>query len=150
MPEFTITSRIDAPVETVWGVLDDFGDIQRWNPGVKSSELTSSGPVAEGSTRHCDFSPFGGVNERIDRHMPNERLTVNINETFRLPISSAVADFGLASDDGGTLLTLHYSYALNWLGRLTKGLTDKRLREGISGMADSLREESERTAGRFV
>lgn len=148
LPDFTITSRIDAPVETVWAVLDDFGDIQRWNPGVSSSELTSSGPVGEGSTRHCDFSPFGGVNERIDRHVPNERLTVNINETFKLPISDAVADFGLSSDDGGTLLTLHYSYTFNWLGRLTKGLTDRRLREGISGLADSLREESERTAGR--
>ena len=148
MPDFTITSRIDAPVETVWAVLDDFGDIQRWNPGVSSSELTSSGPVGEGSTRHCDFSPFGGVNERIDRHVPNERLTVNINETFKLPISDAVADFGLSSDDGGTLLTLHYSYTFNWLGRLAKGLTDRRLREGISGLADSLREESERTAGR--
>jgi len=148
LPEFTITCRIDAPVEAVWAVLDDFGDIQRWNPGVKASRLTSSGPVAEGSTRHCDFSPFGGVNERIDRHVPNERLTVDINETFKLPISDAIADFGLAPEDGGTLLTLHYSYTLNWLGRLTKGLTDRRLREGISGLAESLRAESERAVGR--
>ena len=139
---------MDAPVEAVWAVLDDFGDIQRWNPGVKASRLTSSGPVAEGSTRHCDFSPFGGVNERIDRHVPNERLTVDINETFKLPISGAVADFGLASYHGGTLLTLHYSYTLNWLGRLTKGLTNRRLKEGISGLAESLRAESERAVGR--
>ena len=46
MPTFTITRQITAPVETVWAVLDDFGDIQRWNPGVASSALTSDGPVA--------------------------------------------------------------------------------------------------------
>ena len=61
MPEFTTTRQIAAPVETVWAVLDDFGDIQRWNPGVTSSALTSVGPVTEGTTRHCDLKPFGGV-----------------------------------------------------------------------------------------
>ena len=56
MPQFTITRQINAPVETVWAVLHDFGDIQRWSPGVTDSELTSQGPVREGSTRHCDIA----------------------------------------------------------------------------------------------
>ncbi len=33
MPEFTVTRQIDAPVETVWEVLHDFGDIQRGSRG---------------------------------------------------------------------------------------------------------------------
>jgi hypothetical protein len=50
----------------VWEVIDDFGDIQRWNAAVKASALTSGGPVGQGAaTGHCDFMPFGGVNERI-------------------------------------------------------------------------------------
>ena len=83
MPEFTITRQIDAPVETVWEVLHDFGDIQRWSPGVTTSELTSNDPVGEGATRQCGFAPFGGVQEKIDLHEPNERLTVNIYETSK-------------------------------------------------------------------
>lgn len=146
MPEFTITRRIDAPVEAVWEVLDDFGDIQRWNPGVKSSELTSSGPVDEGSTRHCDFTPIGAVEERIDRHLPNERLTVDIHETSRLPISDAVADFKIAADGVGTMLTLDYRYTLNRVGRMAKGITDRQLRKGIGSLAESLQAESERVA----
>lgn len=146
MPEFTIARQIDAPVETVWEVLDDFGDIQRWSPGVKASELTSSGPVSEGSTRHCDFAPFGGVNERIHRHEPNERMTVHLFETFKLPISEATADFNIAPDDGGTKLTLHYSYTPNLLGRLLKGYTDTQLRKGIAGLARALQRDSERIA----
>lgn len=144
MPKFSITRHIKAPVETVWEVLHDFGDIQRWNPGVAVSELTSDGPVSAGTTRRCEFAPFGGVNERIDLHQPNERLTVNIHETFWLPISGAVADFNIAPDDDGTVLTLHYSYTLNLLGRLVRGYTDKQLRKGIGGMAKGLQRESER------
>ena len=146
MPEFTITRQIDAPVETVWEVLHDFGDIQRWSPGVTDSALISNGSVGEGTTRHCDFAPFGGVNERIDRHEPNERLTVNLYETSKLPISGAVADFNICPHDGGTELKLHYSYALNAMGRLVKGYTDKQMRKGIGSMAKGLQEESERLA----
>jgi uncharacterized protein YndB with AHSA1/START domain len=146
LPEFTIVRQIDAPVETVWEVLHDFGDIQRWSPGVTDSELTSQGPVNEGSTRHCDFAPFGGVNERIEHHEPNERLTVNLYETFRLPISGAVADFNIASHEGGTELTLHYSYTPNLLGRLVKGYTETQMRKGIGSMTKGLQQESERIA----
>jgi hypothetical protein len=102
--------------------------------------------VSEGSTRHCDFAPFGGVNERIELHEPNERLTVNLYETFRLPISGAVADFNIASHEGGTELTLHYSYTPNLLGRLVKGYTETQMRKGIGSMAKGLQQESERIA----
>ncbi len=146
MPEFTINRQIEAPLEKVWEVLDQFGDIAIWNAGVKSSELTSSGPVSEGSTRHCDFAPLGGVNERIDTYIPNHRMTVNIHETFKLPISGAIADFNIAEHEGGTALTLVYSYEPNRLGKAVKGTTDKQMRKGISGMADELKKESERIA----
>ncbi len=144
LPEFTITRQIGAPVEKVWEVLNDFGGIHKWSPGVTASELTSEGPVAEGSTRHCDFAPFGGVNERIERYELRERLTVNLFETFKLPISGAIADFNIAPNDGGTELNLHYSYTPNMLGRLVKGYTDKQMRKGIAGLAKGLQIESER------
>ena len=82
-------------------------------PGVTGSELTSAGPVSEGSTRHCDFAPLGGVKERIDKYEPHRRTTVNLYETFKLPISGAVADFKIEPQDGGTKLTIHYSYTPN-------------------------------------
>ena len=146
MPEFTITSQIQAPVEKVWEVLDNFGEIAQWNSGVKSSALTSAGPVSEGSTRHCDLSPLGGVNERIDNYLPNERMTIDLFETFKMPMSGATADFNLAPSGGGTVLTLHYNYTLNRMGRVVKGTTDKQMRKGISGLADELKIESERIA----
>ena len=32
MPAFTITRQIGAPLEKVWEVLDNFGDIAQWSP----------------------------------------------------------------------------------------------------------------------
>ena len=52
----------------------------------------------------------------------------------------------LAPNDGGTELTLHYSYTLNFLGRLMKGYTAKQMEKGIGGMAKGLQRESERIA----
>ncbi len=146
MPEFTVSRHIDAPIEKVWEVLDDFGGIARWSPGIRTSELTSVGPVGEGTTRNCDFVGVGAVNERIDTYLPNERMTVNLYETFKLPIEGAVADFNLASVEDGTELTLHYSYTLNRLGRVVKGTTGKQMKKGINGLADDLRDASELTA----
>jgi uncharacterized protein YndB with AHSA1/START domain len=144
MPEFTITRQIEAPPEKVWDVLDRFGDIDQWSPGVKSSELTSNGPVCEGTTRHCDFAPFGGVNERIDTYIPNQRMTINLYETFKLPINEAIADFKIAAQGDGTALTIDYSYEPNRVGRVAKGSTEKQMQKGISGLADDLQRESER------
>lgn len=144
MPEFTITCEIAAPVENVWEVLNDFGNIAKWSPGVKSSELTSSGPVSEGSTRHCEFSPLGGVNERIDTYIANKQMTINLYETFKLPIAGAIADFNIAENGDSTTLTINYSYQPNRLGRIAKGSTDKQMRKGISGLADDLQQEAKR------
>jgi hypothetical protein len=73
-------------------------------------------------------------------------MTVHIFETFRLPISDAEADFTIAAVDGGTKLTLRYSYRLNRIGRLIKSFTAGQLRQGIGGLAASLQRESERLA----
>ena len=146
MPEFTIIRHLDAPIDKVWEVLDNFGDIASWSPGVKRSALTSQGPVSEGTTRHCDFTPLGAVEERIEAYIPNERMTVKLYETSKLPISSAVADFSLEPHGDGTQLTLNYNYTLNRLGRIAKGQTDKQMRKGMNGLVGDLDKESQRIA----
>jgi uncharacterized protein YndB with AHSA1/START domain len=143
VPQFTITRSINAPKEDVWEVLNQFGDIAQWSSGVKSSALTSTGPVSKGTTRHCEFAPFGAVNERIHTYVPNERMTINLYETFKLPISNATADFQITSTSDGTELTINYNYTPNRLGRVVKGTTDKQMRKGMNGLADDIQLESQ-------
>ena len=80
------------------------------------------------------------------RHEHEARMTIHLYETFKLPISSATADFNVAGREGGTELTLHYSYEPNLLGKVLSGYTEKQLRQGIGGLATSLAQESERLA----
>lgn len=144
MPDFTLTKQIDAPVEAVWEVLDDFGDIQRWNPGVAKSHLTTAGDVGHGTERRCEFSPMGAVHERIAHHAPGEQLTVEIYEAFKLPMKRATADFSLAPKNGGTEITLRYRYEPNLLGRLMSGPLEKQMRKGMAGLLEGLEAESVR------
>lgn len=145
MPELVITRQIAAPVDIVWGVLDDFGDIQRWSPGVKHSELTSTGPVGVGTTRYCAFA-VGGATERIDAYEPNVRMTVNLIETFKLPMSGAIADFALRPHGDGTELTFRYGYTPTLLGRLLARVLRKQLSKGLEGLVTGLQQECERIA----
>jgi carbon monoxide dehydrogenase subunit G len=145
MPELAITRRIHAPVEIVWAVLDDYGAVQQWSPGVKRSHLTSAGTVGVGTTRHCDFA-FGGATERIDAYEPFRRMTVNLVETFRLPISGALADFMLSPSGSATDVTIRYSYSPNLLGRLLGSLLARQVTKGINGIATGLQQRCERIA----
>ena len=142
MPQVTVTKKVNAPIETVWEILHDFGDVQRWSSGVTRSELTSEGPVGEGSTRHCDLAPFGAVEERIVHHDPQERITIELYETSKMPISSGVADITVAPDGDATDVTINLSYELGTMGRMMKGTTHKQMTKGMENLAASLELEA--------
>ena len=142
MPEFTITRRTSASASDVWAVLNDFGDIQRWAPGVRASSLETEGTVGKGTMRHCAFKPFGSVREEIERYIPNQRMTVKIFDPKRLPMSGAVADFSLSEDEHGSEVTLHYRYESNRSGGVFGRLLAKMMRQGIEDMLDALIVES--------
>jgi len=89
---------------------------------------------------------MGGVDERIEAYTTGERMKINLFATQKLPISGAIADFNIASGDGGTNLTLHYNYSLNLMGRIAKRTTAKQMRSGMEGVAADLQRESERLA----
>jgi hypothetical protein len=71
-------------------------------------------------------------------------LTVNLYETFKLPISGATADFNIAPNGDSTDLTLIYNYTPNRMGKLMRRTTLKQMTKGIGGLADALKEASER------
>jgi uncharacterized protein YndB with AHSA1/START domain len=148
LPELAIQRQIQAPPEVVWEVLNDFGEIQRWSPGVKYSVLTSEGPVGLGSTRHCDFTPMGRAEERIETYEPLQRMTVRLYDMAWMPLVDATADFRLAASDGGTDLTFHYSFTPNLLGRLMGRVFGSQMHKGLEGIVDGLRRESEHLAQR--
>jgi uncharacterized protein YndB with AHSA1/START domain len=144
MGQFTVSRQIDAPVERVWAVLDDFGDIQRWNPGVTASQLTTEGAVGTGSERVCELKPVGTIKERITQYEPGERMTIHIYEMSKLPLKEGIADFSLASKNGGTEVTIDYRYTASV--RLMDPFMKKPLTKGLGGLLKGLEVESEKVA----
>lgn len=140
MPGFQLKRVIDAPVQTVWEELADFGGIYKWNPGVTDSRLTSDHSEGIGITRHCDLKPFGAIQERVTAWHPGERLTIQIFNADRLPLDNAVADFALVDlGDAHTEVMIDYSYDLKWWGRLLpKSILHSRLERGLGGLLAGL------------
>ncbi|NNF62970.1 MAG: SRPBCC family protein, partial [Acidimicrobiia bacterium] len=110
MPSMTLSRHIGAPIDRVWEVLDDFGGIHTWNPGVATSALTTDGPVGSGSERFCELKPAGVIQERITHHQPGERMTVHIYEMTKVPLKEGIADFRLTEAAGGTDVSIDYEY----------------------------------------
>lgn len=146
MDSVTLETRIDAPPATVWRVLDDFGGIERWSPGVRRSRLESTGPVGVGSVRHCDFAPFGSATERIEEHVPGERMRVSLADIRAMPISAADVVFALAPAPDGTRLRFTYSYTVVRPARPFRPLFRFLFRGGLGKLVAGLKEESERLA----
>ncbi len=57
--------RINAPPEKVWSVLASLDALDRYDPGVKKSEIISSSREGPGSARRCDLVP-GGCSSRTE------------------------------------------------------------------------------------
>ena len=79
------TIQINKPGEKIWPVLADFGNIKKFNPGLRDSFLTSEQKNGLGATRHCDLKPFGSVEERIVDWKDEQFYTVEIFEGEKLP-----------------------------------------------------------------
>jgi carbon monoxide dehydrogenase subunit G len=146
MLELVMVRQIHAPVKVVWDVLDDYGEIQRWSPGVKRSGLTAPGPVGVGTVRFCDFKPMGRALERIDAYEPYRRMAISLIETSLVPLSNVTVDFSLAPHEAGTRLTVTYAGMPNVLGRLLAGMFRKQMLRGLDGIVTGLQRESQRAA----
>lgn len=142
----TIEARIDAPPAAVWRVLDDFGGIDRWSPGVRRSRLESSGPIGVGTARRCEFTPFGSAREKIEEYVRGQRMRVSLDQIRAMPISAADVLFTLDPIPQGTRLGFTYSYAVAPYARLFRSLLPRLLRGGLGKLVDGLKHESERLA----
>ena len=68
MIENTITLTLDQPPEQVFDFLTDLPNEPAWNPGCRSVEMLSPGPVGKGSTYRGRFRGMGQVQVELTAH----------------------------------------------------------------------------------
>lgn len=132
---------IDAPRDSVWAVLADFGNISSWNDGVKTSYLTGATSEGVGASRHCDLKPAGQLEETITEWLDGERMVVRIDSAKLLPIRTGHVTFSLLhGGPGKTKVDLTYEYQPKFgpLAKLFGRPLDGQLIEGFTGFLADL------------
>jgi len=131
MRKITSNLAVEAPIERVWEVLADFGNVYKMSPGVMHSRSTSVQPNGEGATRHCDLKAMGAsVEERITKYEAPGHMEIDIYEWKKLPFMRRIgAEFSLKEDGDNTLLEGIFWYELtgNPIGHLADALMMKRM-----------------------
>ena len=103
MAEFRETIDIATPIAGVWDVLTDIGTISAWNPGVKQSHQTTSGPVANGACRHCNLGGKNYLEEEVVKFESPTDITFRITAT-NLPFDTADIRFRPVSNGAATVI----------------------------------------------
>jgi hypothetical protein len=111
MPAVHADTRIEASRADVWGVLADFGGIEKWSPIVLRSYLTTERTKGVGAARHCDLFPRGTVEEQIVEWDPGRHLGVNVDAAG--PIASQRADFEILESEPGVQVTMTIRFELH-------------------------------------
>lgn len=122
------TTTIEAPPERVWATLADLGSISRWNPGVRSSEVTSGARSGEGARRHCELPGGRYLDERATDWREGESFRIRIVDS-NLPLKSSSVRFAIEPAGDGTRVTVEPEYELRGgrLGRLLDRVVVRRL-----------------------
>lgn len=118
MSTFSTEINIQSPIEQVWDTLADIGNIDRWNPGVIESYVTSNHPPGPGASRHCRLGGKNYLDETVVAWEPGRRLTMRITNT-NLPLWADIC-FTLHPGQNGTLVTVSPEYTVKYglLGQL--------------------------------
>ncbi|WP_281560524.1 SRPBCC family protein [Thalassomonas sp. RHCl1] len=141
MPNVVARKSINAPIQTVWSLLDDFENIDKFHPGVKKSYLLSHQDTGVGAKRQCDFHSGASAQEEIVDYKPEQHsLTVRIPKFG--PMKSFIAkesarDLG----NGKTEVTFTADFIVKFglLGALfgnliIKPVMTKKMQEVIDGL----------------
>ncbi len=146
MHRVTITREMSHDVQEVWRLLDDFGAISKYNPGVESAEILSPKPTGLDAQRICHFYDGSSLKETIVRYEPGQGYSFDLSD-FALPLKQATTHFDLKRiGDGRSLLTVTLEFIpkfgpLGWaMGKLMmRPMLQRALRGVTKGLDDHMR-----------
>jgi ligand-binding SRPBCC domain-containing protein len=119
--------RIAASPNKVWSVLASLDTLDRYDPGVKKSEIVTTTREGPGAARRCDLAPGGWFKEKVDDWRPNEQISFELFECT-LPVRRLKHRYTLTSDGDGTVVRQRMEYELKFgiLGKLLDAVMVRR------------------------
>lgn len=134
---------IDAPLEKVWGILADVGELDRYDPTVRKSTVTSVAKSGIGSSRKVDMKDgTHWFEEKITVCEPNEALAFELTNC-NFPIDGLRHSYSFERAGGRTKVAqiMEYEVKYGFLGRLMDALmlrkqTDAGVKKFFSGLKE--------------
>ena len=94
MPVST-SAAIDAPIETVWAMISDFGNLMRWHPMLERCEVEGEGV---GARRTVYFSDWSAVEELTALDNERHSLSYLVVDCTRPPAIGASGSMTLTAE----------------------------------------------------
>lgn len=146
MRTVTVERTIDAPPSTVWAVLADYPNIDRWNEGVLKSYAVGDAAVGLGAQRKCELTPKGRtrMRETVTDWVPEQRMVVELDQMEKLPLREAAMTFTLGDRGQATEFAMRYEFVPKGgpLSGLLGRLMAPHMRKGFNGFIDDLESEA--------
>ncbi|MEL7210545.1 MAG: SRPBCC family protein, partial [Actinomycetota bacterium] len=103
---------------------------------VSSSHATSDAVEGVGATRHCDLTNGATLEETIREWVPEESVTISIDEATKVPIAHAVSTFSITETENGRQITMTTDFTPKGgpLGRLLGPVMKPVFRKGNRGL----------------
>jgi ligand-binding SRPBCC domain-containing protein len=119
--------RIDAPKERVWAALAELDALERYDPGVRRSEIISSERGGVGAERRCDLVPGGWFKERVREWRPPLALAFELYDCT-LPVRRLRHSYTLTEEGSATVVrqSMEYELKLGLVGKLMDRLVVRR------------------------
>ena len=90
MHNVKVTREMNTDATTVWKHLDDFANVYKYNPGVKSSEILGRKNTGLGARRQCNFYDGTSLKEEISQYNEGQSYTLELSD-FSMPLKSATS-----------------------------------------------------------
>ena len=133
----TVTRRINAPLDRVWGLLTSVDEQALWNDTLVSIE----GDISEGGqvTLVSKLDPKRTFKLKVSDVSAPNRMTWS--DGMPLGLFKGVRTFELAESEGQTSFTMAESYSGVLAGMITKSIPD--MSENFVAYADALQRAAE-------
>lgn len=106
---------IEAPLDAVWKVLDDYGNLQKYAPLNETCRLLDGPETGIGARRETTLIYGFDVVHEIIEYEPENRYKFNFSEVGEFPMKDIQIEFALdAIDDQSTEVTMTEYFVPKW------------------------------------
>ena len=141
MAKVTVKKTVKAPLEQVWASWDDFGNIYRFNPNLRSSRLLPESKASGiGALRQCDMADGKNyIREKIIGYRDQKEIVIDIYEGT-MPLKSAVATVSFLSPESEHVVVkmeMDFKPKFGLLGALMIPMMKPKFRQMLQALLDS-------------